>query len=46
MQRALRMNPYEPIEVFSNDRRLLNLDEFGDLGQAVAAVEPPSSATS
>ncbi len=45
VQRALRMDPYEPIEVFSNDRRLLNLDEFGDLGQSVVAIEPPSSAT-
>lgn len=46
VQRALRMNVHDPIEVFSNDRRLLDLEEFGELGQAVAAVEPPSSARS
>ena len=44
MQRALRMNLYDPIEVFSNDLRLRNLDEFGDLGQAVAPIEPPTTA--
>jgi superfamily II DNA/RNA helicase len=45
VQRALRMNLYDPIEIFSNDPRLRNLTEFGDLGQAVAGIEPPSSAS-
>lgn len=37
VQRALRLDPREPIEVFSNDRRLRNLAEFGDLAQQVGA---------
>ncbi len=35
VQRALRMEPHDPIEIFSNDRRLRNLSEFGDLAQQV-----------
>ena len=43
VQRALRMNLYDPIEVFSNDPRLRNLADFGDAGQAVAAPQSPDA---
>ena len=43
MQRALRMNLYDPIEVFSNDPRLRHLPDFGDAGQAVATPQSPDA---
>jgi superfamily II DNA/RNA helicase len=43
VQRALRMNLYDPIEVFSNDARLRNLADFGDVAQAVETPQSPDA---
>ena len=44
VQRALRMDLYDPIEIFANDVRLRHLADFGEVAQAVADMQPPTTA--